>query len=461
MVNLLAVNVKSNIYIEVISKGFEKIRRNVKEVTNEFKGFKRGAEIISEKLQTMNNQLNHLNRRFKAGTMSQKSYANATSRIHRQMDMLRGSVTQTSKKMDQFHAELLSVMFFGMAMSAALSGMTQRAKESSGALALWGEMLEDLFLPIMESVMPEMENFTETIEGMDEGTKKNIGAIVLIIEALSKLVMSLGMAGLAWFGFTQMAQTYPKLAKKITKAIKFITTPLRILWKVSAWVFKRILLVLAGFSATAILILSLIFGVILLAWIKNWGNMKARFNDFVDGIKDVARGIGKSLSGIIKLGLGLVKGVFTGEWDLWSEGWQNFVDGIGDIINGLKTSVSATFTWLSDMFKDLIQYIKDLKTELSGEGVLSTIRNRIGAPVGGAMDWLSDLLPFANGGIVTRPTAALIGERGPEAIVPLGKMGGMGTTVNINNPVVRNDSDINAIAEQVSRVLEDNRRRFR
>ena len=33
---------------------------------------------------------------------------------------------------------------------------------------------------------------------------------------------------------------------------------------------------------------------------------------------------------------------------------------------------------------------------------------------------------FASGGIVTRPTLAMIGERGPEAVVPLGK--GMGTT---------------------------------
>ncbi len=32
---------------------------------------------------------------------------------------------------------------------------------------------------------------------------------------------------------------------------------------------------------------------------------------------------------------------------------------------------------------------------------------------------------FQHGGIVTRPTLAMIGEKGPEAVVPLGK--GMGT----------------------------------
>jgi hypothetical protein len=41
-------------------------------------------------------------------------------------------------------------------------------------------------------------------------------------------------------------------------------------------------------------------------------------------------------------------------------------------------------------------------------------------------------VPLAEGGIVTRPTQALIGEAGAEAVIPLDKMGGFGTTVNIN-----------------------------
>jgi hypothetical protein len=40
--------------------------------------------------------------------------------------------------------------------------------------------------------------------------------------------------------------------------------------------------------------------------------------------------------------------------------------------------------------------------------------------------------PMATGGIVTRPTRALIGEAGPEAVIPLNRAGGFGTTININ-----------------------------
>ena len=43
---------------------------------------------------------------------------------------------------------------------------------------------------------------------------------------------------------------------------------------------------------------------------------------------------------------------------------------------------------------------------------------------------------FADGGIVTRPTLAMVGEKGPEAIIPLGKgIGGAGITVNVTGGI--------------------------
>jgi hypothetical protein len=41
-------------------------------------------------------------------------------------------------------------------------------------------------------------------------------------------------------------------------------------------------------------------------------------------------------------------------------------------------------------------------------------------------------VPLAEGGIVTRPTQALIGEAGAEAVIPLDRMGSMGTRVTVN-----------------------------
>ena len=47
---------------------------------------------------------------------------------------------------------------------------------------------------------------------------------------------------------------------------------------------------------------------------------------------------------------------------------------------------------------------------------------------------ISDIRGMASGGIVNRPTLAMIGESGPEAVVPLNKMGSGGITVNFLGP---------------------------
>jgi hypothetical protein len=65
---------------------------------------------------------------------------------------------------------------------------------------------------------------------------------------------------------------------------------------------------------------------------------------------------------------------------------------------------------------------------------------------------------FARGGIVTRPTIGLIGEAGPEAVIPLGRGGGMGSmnvTVNIAEGAVVGVDDLqDTIAQTVRDTAE-------
>jgi hypothetical protein len=67
-------------------------------------------------------------------------------------------------------------------------------------------------------------------------------------------------------------------------------------------------------------------------------------------------------------------------------------------------------------------------------------------------DFLGRLIPMANGGIVNSPTTALIGEAGPEAVIPLNRMGSMGgSTVNIvvNGSVTTEGDLVNAIRNAI------------
>jgi len=56
-----------------------------------------------------------------------------------------------------------------------------------------------------------------------------------------------------------------------------------------------------------------------------------------------------------------------------------------------------------------------------------------------------DFVPLATGGIVTQPTIGLVGEAGAEAIIPLDRMGSMGsgtTNITVNMPVGSNGDDV-------------------
>ena len=61
---------------------------------------------------------------------------------------------------------------------------------------------------------------------------------------------------------------------------------------------------------------------------------------------------------------------------------------------------------------------------------------------------------MAEGGIVTRPTLALIGEAGPEAVIPLSRGGGQQViNIEINNPVVDSSDSIDLLTEEISNRL--------
>lgn len=71
---------------------------------------------------------------------------------------------------------------------------------------------------------------------------------------------------------------------------------------------------------------------------------------------------------------------------------------------------------------------------------------------GGANPAGLDYKAMATGGVVTSPTFALIGEAGPEAVIPLDKMGSMGGGVTINV----NGGDPQAVVDALRRYMQVN-----
>jgi hypothetical protein len=115
------------------------------------------------------------------------------------------------------------------------------------------------------------------------------------------------------------------------------------------------------------------------------------------------------------------------------EGFRNIVDGVFGAIKWWITNVVIPqFNLMLTVFKTIFNGIASVWNNTIGKFSF-TVPSWVPG-IGGKGFAMPDIPMLAAGGIVTGPTLAMIGEAGPEAVIPLDRMGQMGggTTVNIN-----------------------------
>lgn len=129
----------------------------------------------------------------------------------------------------------------------------------------------------------------------------------------------------------------------------------------------------------------------------------------------------------VKLGQEIIEGIGEGLANLFSRLVQFGKDIVNKIIEGIKAAPGAITSAIGDL--------------IPGSGVIGNIGGSIGRGIG-------SIWPFAEGGIVTAPTLGLVGEAGPEAIIPLDKIGMLGgNTINVNV----SSADPEAVVEAIRR----------
>ena len=137
------------------------------------------------------------------------------------------------------------------------------------------------------------------------------------------------------------------------------------------------------------------------------------------------------------------------------EGFRNLVD---SVFNFIKTAVSGGF----DFFKGYLDFVLGIYKGIFN-GVAKIWNNTVGKLSFKVPSWVPGLggkgfdvpnIPMlAEGGIVTSPTLAMIGERGPEAVVPLDRYrGGGGGDIY----VTVQGGDPNAVVDALRRYQRQN-----
>ena len=128
---------------------------------------------------------------------------------------------------------------------------------------------------------------------------------------------------------------------------------------------------------------------------------------------------------------------------------------IGELLGGVFSLIGSVIGVLIDGFMLLYDYV--ISPIIS---VISSIGSFFG--LGGGDD--EEPVAMAKGGVVNSPTNAIIGEAGPEAVIPLDKMGGMGSDAvvaaiqqlgnEIKNLQVQVNMDGRKVADGVSKVVQ-------
>jgi len=304
-----------------------------------------------------------------------------------QLDKLNKQHKTLIKSTKRFRGELLSFMFIGM----AVAGMF-RAYVTGGADILGiNDILRDSLSMAVASFM-ELLGIDEVTEKFNEFVESNqnlVGFLIMIGFVAGIAAMGIGMLGIVDVGLIVMQ------LKNMYKWLKAITL-LKVL-KFFGWVW----VVIQAFQGLKLLL--------------------GENNEKWEKMKGVILIIGAAALAIF---------LIFGGW-IWAAIWI----------------ASLIIAWASkfDVVKDALSWIWDKLVSILG--AMKDFAKGAWGKIGGFFGFEG----MAEGGIVTRPTAALIGEAGPEAVIPLNKLSSFSPNVTVNANL-SSGIDVTLLANRLAKV---------
>ena len=247
---------------------------------------------------------------------------------------------------------------------------------------------------------------------------------------------------------------------------------------------------LAPFIIGGAIIGGLIAGIL---WIKdNWEMIASKAKEIWTGIANFLQQIWDKISTIFNFATTLITGIVVMAFNamgvdivgIWNSTWLTINTVVQSVGNTLKTIIGGLFTWIQTSFKTISEPLGALWRGMwEGMGnVVTGIWESVKTTIKNSMNWIIDQINkvinsinsvaakgastlgigsismgtiprLAEGGIVTRPTIAMIGEAGPEAIIPLsrgrGGAGGNVTNFYITGNSFTNKRDFERMMDEV------------
>jgi len=346
------------------------------------------------------------------------------SKYHSQYETLLGKVSAAQQTLSEKSAAGTEIM---KGLSAAIGGQAAASAETfSGKMQALKATSEDVaknigmaLIPILEKLMTAIKDVVDWFvkhKAVAEAVALVIGGV--LVTAIGAYLLTLGKAAVesvvsfaqmvaGWFGLGTAATTAGEEAVVAGTEITVATGGMNIA---------------IGLVAAAILYLAT-------HWKQVWSGIKDVILDAWNWIKEKVEWVWNLFTEVSPLGIAL-KWLITH----WSEIWS----GIKEVVSGAWNFISGIIGYIGDGIRGFVGLIK---SEINGLislvnvaiRAIDSIHVKLPSFLGGAeIGFNIPQIPMlAEGGIVTSPTLAMIGEAGAEAVIPLSKMGSMGGGINV------------------------------
>lgn len=265
-----------------------------------------------------------------------------------------------------------------------------------------GPQLKKMFQDIADKIRPVAhwlgENIPKAIHKIGDFIKKNTGVVKVFVGVLGALAVVLG----------------------IVSAVMYILS------------MNPIVLIIIGIAvAVAALIAGLYY-------------LYDRFQvirDAVDTLGTIFKAVFEAIFAVVKWYFGLVAAefhiladAFGWLWDKTDGLRKGMVDIFTGVFTGIKEALRMGWNGLVGMINPIIKKLHNLPglSWLPADGLPEWPEGGSGSSAREQQFHSNGATFMAQGGIVTRPMNAIIGEAGPEAVIPLSRFNGMGSsTINI------------------------------
>ena len=360
-------------------------------------------------------------------------------------------------------------------------GMEAQSKTLAGVWSTLSDTFKQLLIDIGTKMIPVAKQAVDAINVLIEKTKvvfgwlqQNQWVMYLIVGAIVGALIP----ALISFATTLITVTIPAIISAAAALAPFVIggaiiggVVAGIIWVVQNWemisakateIFQRIANFLTGIWTSITTEIQAVWNNIASFFVVIWDNISQKFSDAGSAIQtiwsntwntifNIVGPIWEKIKGAVGAGWSWITTKFTTATQPLANAWNTMWQAMGNVVTsaweGVKNTIKNSLNWIIDKINVVINSIN--KVTAAGASIIG-----IKAPQIGKIPLL------AEGGIVKKPTMAIIGEAGPEAVIPL-RQGGNGIvgpniTINITgNEFLGEEGIADRIFNQLMRQLKD------